>query len=84
MGLPGSPGMALGKRAKARQAPQQRKAKGKRTSGNPAKRAQQAAAAAAAKEAAPANPFGVPTGEQPDFDADDFVMPPELAKFLDK
>ncbi len=45
-GLPGSPGMGLGKKAKGRQAPQPKKAKGKRQSGNPAKRAQQEAAAA--------------------------------------
>ena len=44
MGLPGSPGMALGKKAKGRQAPQKKSAKGKRVSGNPAKRAQAAAA----------------------------------------
>ena len=80
-GVPGSPGMALGKRAKARQAPQAKKGKGKRTSGNPAKRAQ---ADAAAAQAPAANPFGTPGGAQDDFNADDFVMPPELAKFLDK
>jgi signal recognition particle subunit SRP54 len=83
MGLPGSPGMALGKKAKGRQAPQKKSAKGKRVSGNPAKRAQEEAAAADRAAAAPANPFGVPTG-QDDFNTDDFVVPPELAKFLDK
>ncbi len=82
MGLPGSPGMALGKRSKARQAPQQKKGKGKRVSGNPAKRAQDAAAAAVAP-AESANPFGNPGGKD-DVKTDDFVMPPELAKFLDK
>ncbi len=41
-GLPGMPGVGLGKKAKGRQAPQPKKAKGKRQSGNPAKRAQQA------------------------------------------
>ena len=45
-GMPGSPGMGLGKKAKGRQAPQPKKAKGKRQSGNPAKRAQQEAGAA--------------------------------------
>ena len=45
-GMPGSPGMGLGKKAKGRQAPQQKQAKGKRRSGNPAKRAQEQAAAA--------------------------------------
>src|ERR671920_62599 len=33
-GLPGSPGMGLGKKAKGRQAPQPKKGKGKRVSGN--------------------------------------------------
>ncbi len=45
-GLPGAPGMGIGKRSKARQAPQAKKGKGKRVSGNPAKRAQQARAVA--------------------------------------
>jgi len=84
LGLPGSPGMSLGRKAKGRQAPQKKSAKGKRVSGNPAKRAQEAAAAADRAAAAPANPFGTPVGQQDDFNADDFVMPPELAKFLDK
>jgi signal recognition particle subunit SRP54 len=39
-GMPGAPGMGLGKKAKGRQAPQKKSAKGKRVSGNPAKRAQ--------------------------------------------
>ena len=75
--------MALGKRAKARQAPQQKKGKGKRVSGNPAKRAQEAAAAST-REPGAGNPFGVPDGEQPEFNPDDIMLPPELAKFLDK
>jgi signal recognition particle subunit SRP54 len=81
MGLPGSPGMALGKKAKGRQAPQKKSAKGKRVSGNPAKRAQEQAAAA--EKAPAANPFGVPAGQDA-FNTDDFVVPPELAKFLDQ
>ena len=44
-GMPGMPGMGLGKKAKGRQAPQPKKAKGKRRLGNPAKRAQQEQAA---------------------------------------
>jgi len=86
LGLPGSPGMALGKRSKARQAPQQKKGKGKRKSGNPAKRAQQEATEAA-KEAAPAaNPFGIPPGdgaEIADFDPEDFQLPAGLDKYLE-
>ncbi|MCX6397671.1 MAG: signal recognition particle protein [Propionibacteriales bacterium] len=75
-GMPGSPGMALGKRAKARQAPQSKKGKGKRVSGNPAKRAQ----AEAETPAAPAaNPFGLPTGPESPFDPSDL---PDLSKYL--
>ncbi len=75
-GMPGSPGMALGKRSKARQAPQAKKGKGKRVSGNPAKRAQ----ADAAPAAAPANPFGLPDGDAPaEFDPSDL---PDLSKYL--
>jgi signal recognition particle subunit SRP54 len=80
-GLPGAPGMALGKRAKARQAPSSKKAKGKRVSGNPAKRAQQGAGAASAPEQEQANPFGLP---QPpaEFDPADFQLPAGLDKYL--
>ena len=74
-GMPGSPGMALGKRAKARQAPQAKKGKGKRVSGNPAKRAQ-----AGSEATAPAaNPFGLPTGADQPFDPSDL---PDLSKYL--
>ncbi|MET3960531.1 signal recognition particle subunit SRP54 [Marmoricola sp. OAE513] len=75
-GMPGSPGMALGKRAKARQAPQAKKGKGKRVSGNPAKRAQQQAAEPAAPAA---NPFGLPGGDAADFDPNAM---PDLSKYL--
>ncbi|MCW2752712.1 MAG: ffh [Marmoricola sp.] len=78
-GMPGSPGMALGKRAKARQAPQAKKGKGKRVSGNPAKRAQ-----ADTEQVAPAaNPFGLPGGAPgADFDPDDFKLPAGLDQYL--
>jgi signal recognition particle subunit SRP54 len=86
LGMPGSPGMALGKRAKARQAPQTKKGKGKRRSGNPAKRAQQEAGAT--REPAPAaNPFGLPAdgdgdGSAAEFDPADFQLPAGLDKYL--
>ena len=82
-GMPGMPGVGGGRRTKARQAP--RKGKAKRGSGNPAKRAQQAQAAAASRAAAPANPFGVPGGTvAPDEVPDDFTLPPEVAKYLQR
>ena len=59
-GMPGMPGMpampGAGKRGKTKAQP--KKGKGKRTSGNPAKAAQEAAAAKAAAAERPANPFG--------------------------
>ncbi len=76
-GMPGSPGIALGKRAKARQAPQAKKGKGKRVSGNPAKRAQTAAEPAPA-----ANPFGLPGGPGADLNPDDFQIPAGLDQYL--
>ena len=58
-GMPGMPGM--GKRGKGKQPA--KKAKAKRGSGNPAKRAQEEKAAAEKPAAAPdANPFGLPNG----------------------
>ena len=60
-GMPGLPGLG-GKRAKAKQAP--KKGKNKRVSGNPAKAAQQAAAEKQKAQAAQANPFGTPAGEE--------------------
>lgn len=76
-GMPGMPGLpGGGKRAGARQKPQQAKKKGKRVSGNPAKRAavQQAAPAA---DGASAFGFGgpAPTGQ-------DFELPQELKDLL--
>jgi signal recognition particle subunit SRP54 len=76
-GMPGMPGMGIGKRAKARQAPKQKKGKGSRRSGNPAKRAQ------GADVTTPANPdpFGLGKGA-PDFDPDSFELPAGFDKFL--
>jgi len=77
-GLPGMPGMpglpGAGKRAGAKQKPQQKK-KGKRVSGNPAKRAAEAAGAPPKADAASA--FGFP-GQA----ADDFELPKELKDLL--
>jgi len=78
-GMPGMPGMGLpggGKRTKAKQSAKKGKGKGKRVSGNPAKRAQQA------KEtpAPAANPFGLPAGQ--DTDPGDLQLPDDLAKYL--
>src|SRR4051794_33611293 len=67
-GLPGMPGMAGGgKRGQAKQKAAQKKGKGSRRSGNPAKAAQEAAAAQE-KATAPANPFGTPEGEAEEMD----------------
>jgi signal recognition particle subunit SRP54 len=75
-GMPGAPGTGLGKKAKGRQAPQAKKGKGARRSGNPAKAAQQASG----QEAKPAaNPFGLPAQGGADFDPDDL---PDLSKYL--
>ncbi|QIK66990.1 signal recognition particle protein [Nocardioides sp. HDW12B] len=85
-GIPGMGGMpGAGKRAKAKRPPA-KKGKGKRVSGNPAKRAEQEkASATAAAERPPANPFGLPQGaEEEQFDASGFELPPEVAKYLNK
>jgi signal recognition particle subunit SRP54 len=81
-GMPGLPGMG-GKRGKSKQAP--KKAKAKRGSGNPAKRAQEEKAAkdrAAAAPVAAANPFGVPAGAEEEFDPASLELPADLSKFL--
>jgi signal recognition particle subunit SRP54 len=75
------PGMGGPKRAKAKQPV--KKAKGKRVSGNPAKRAAEAKAAAA-KPAAAANPFGVPAGAEDDLDPASLELPADLSKYLNK
>ncbi|MDQ6688626.1 MAG: signal recognition particle protein, partial [Actinomycetota bacterium] len=77
-GMPGAPGMAVGRRAKARQVPAAKKVKGKRTSGNPAKRAQQGASV----KSEPANPFGLSDETPADFDPDSFQLPAGLDKYL--
>ncbi len=68
-GLPGMPGVGLGKKAKGRQAPQPKKAKGKRQSGNPAKRAQLEQAGPEKPAAAAGSAFGL-DGEQGGLPAD--------------
>jgi signal recognition particle subunit SRP54 len=81
-GLPGMPGVGLGKKAKGRQAPQAKKAKGKRQSGNPAKRAQ-AATGDGQPAAAPQNPFGLPGGDdEGGFDPEGFELPAGFEKYL--
>jgi len=82
-GMPGMPGAGFGKRAGAKQAPKQKKGKGARRSGNPAKAAQQAKAAAEKKPAA-ANPFGMPAGEEIDYEAAaaQLNLPKDFSKYL--
>ena len=80
-GMPGLPGMGGPKRAKGRQPV--KKAKGKRVSGNPAKRAADQRAGAK-KPAAPANPFGVPAGSEDEFDPASLQLPADLSKYLNK
>ena len=80
---PGAPGMGLGKKAKGRQAPQPKKSKGKRVSGNPAKRAQQEAAAAESRPPLPgarsASARTARAGVPDDFDPSQL---PDLSKYL--
>jgi len=80
-GMPGMPGMpGMGKRAKARQ--QSTKGKGKRTSGNPARRAAEEKAAAMRRAAGPAaSPFGDP-GRQDAAPEPEFALPKELRDLL--
>ncbi|MFT4263207.1 MAG: signal recognition particle protein [Nocardioides sp.] len=83
-GMPGAPGMGYSKRAAARQAPQQKKGKGARRSGNPAKAAQQAKAASA-KQPAATSPFGQ-QGQPSETDYADALknldLPADFSKFL--
>ena len=81
-GMPGMPG-AGGRRPKGKQQAKKGKGKGKRVSGNPAKRAEQAKATPPST-AASANPFGAPAGGDgpADLDPADLQLPDELAKFL--
>ena len=74
--------MGLGKKAKGRQAPQPKQAKGKRRSGNPAKRAQEQAAASEKPAAAAGSAFGLgddAAGIPDDFDPSQL---PDLSKYL--
>ena len=85
-GMPGMPGMPAmpgigGKRAKVRQQP--KKAKGKRTSGNPAKRAAEARAAATPQTpGAGGDAFGFKGPGAGPGGADDFELPKELRDLL--
>ena len=80
-GVPGMPGMpGLGGGAKKGRAKQPPARKGKRVSGNPAKRAA-AAKAASQKPAAAANPFGVPAGQE-ELDPSSLELPADLSKYL--
>ena len=80
-GMGGMPGMGampgIGKRAAARQRPQATKKKGKRVSGNPAKRAA-AAEQPAPKSGSGAEAFGFPGASK----ASDFELPKELKDLL--
>ncbi|MEP7092210.1 MAG: signal recognition particle protein, partial [Nocardioidaceae bacterium] len=80
--MPGMPGMGGGRRAKAKQLP--KKGKGKRVSGNPAKRAaEEKAAAQRATEGGPAaHPFGLPAGADEEFDPSSLELPADLSKYL--
>jgi signal recognition particle subunit SRP54 len=82
-GMPGAPGAAFGKRAGAKQQAKQKKGKGARKSGNPAKAAAQAKAEGEKKPAA-ANPFGNPGGEQVDYEAAaaQLNLPKDFSKYL--
>jgi signal recognition particle subunit SRP54 len=81
IGLPGMGGMpGVGKRASARQRPQAVKKKGKRVSGNPAKRAAAAAQSGGDQQQRPASgaeAFGFPGASKTDFE-----IPKELKDLL--
>ena len=81
-GMPGMPGVLTGKRAKSRQAP--KKAKAKRGSGNPAKRAaaEKAAADRPTGGGNGGNPFGLPADADEDFDPSSLDLPADLSKYL--
>ena len=67
--------------SKARQAPQAKKGKGKRVSGNPAKRAREESASGSA-EPADGSAFGLGKEPAPDFDPESFELPAGLEKYL--
>ncbi|MGW7351151.1 signal recognition particle protein [Streptomyces sp. Z26] len=76
-GMPGMPGMGGAARKKGKQ---QKKAKGKRQSGNPMKRQQEEKAAAERRAAGPSGgAFGLPGAGQ---DAGDFELPKEFRDIL--
>jgi signal recognition particle subunit SRP54 len=84
--MPGMPGMGAiggGKRAKAKQQAA-RKSKGKRVSGNPAKRAaaEKASTERPAGDGVAANPFGLPAGAEEELDASSLDLPADLSKYL--
>ncbi|QIG42344.1 signal recognition particle protein [Nocardioides anomalus] len=82
-GLPGMPGMAGGGK-RGKQKAQQKKGKGRRVSGNPARAAQDAAAAKEKAAATAANPFGNPGGDEVDYEkaAAALELPKDFSKFL--
>ena len=75
--------MAFGKRAGAKQQAKQKKGKGARRSGNPAKAAAQSSVETEKKPAA-ANPFGNPGGEEIDYEAAaaQLNLPKDFSKYL--
>jgi signal recognition particle subunit SRP54 len=80
-GVPGMPGLGGAKRGKGKQPV--KKAKARRVSGNPAKRAaEQKAAAQRTPTGAGVNPFGVPGGVDDDFDPASLELPADLSKYL--
>ncbi|MDN4172838.1 signal recognition particle protein [Nocardioides sp. SOB77] len=83
-GMPGMPGLGGGpKKGKAK--PQQKKGKGAKRSGNPAKAAQQAAAEREKAATGAASPFGMPAGaEDVDYEqaAAALNLPKDFSKFL--
>jgi signal recognition particle subunit SRP54 len=81
-GMPGMPGMGMGgKRGKTKAVA--KKGKGKRVSGNPAKRAaEQKAVGQRAPQPDSANPFGVPAGSDEEFDPAALDLPADLSKYL--
>ncbi len=84
-GLPGMPGMAAGgKRGRAKQAARNKQGKGRRVSGNPAKAAAQVKAAEQKATASQANPFGIPDGEEIDYEkaAAALDLPKDFSKYL--
>jgi signal recognition particle subunit SRP54 len=74
-GMPGLPGMC----GRAQNGQGQQQAKGKRVSGNPAKRAPEQRAAARSRPPQ-ANPFGVPAGAEDDFDPASLRAPADLSQ----